>query len=46
MITKKLIDCGAEINAKDSNGETALNFATKCGFPDIAKYIEEKGGAK
>ena len=34
---------GADINAKDIKGNTALMWATKCGNTDIAESLKEAG---
>jgi ankyrin repeat protein len=43
-IVKVLLDAGADVNAKDRNGETALDWALKYGNPEIDKMLEAAGG--
>jgi ankyrin repeat protein len=40
---KALIDKGANINAKDKNGRTALMWASEKGYTEIVKLLREKG---
>ena len=42
-IVKLLIEKGAEINAKDKSGWTALMLAARGGYPEIVKMLIEKG---
>lgn len=41
-----LIDYGAEVNDRDSDGDTALDYALAEGNSDIADYIQSRGGKK
>jgi ankyrin repeat protein len=40
----RLLAAGADINARDNNGETPLTFATKAGNNQVAKVLREHGG--
>jgi ankyrin repeat protein len=40
----RLLAAGADINARDNNGETPLTFATKSGNNQVAKVLRERGG--
>lgn len=42
-ILKTLVDAGADINAKDKNGQTALFYAAKQGNKEIVTYLLEHG---
>lgn len=44
-LTFKLLNEGASINAKDSNGETALNIAFRLGWVDIANLLLERSAS-
>jgi ankyrin repeat protein len=41
---KALLDAGAAVNAKDQNGETALDWALKYGNPEVSQILEAAGG--
>jgi ankyrin repeat protein len=38
-----IIDAGADINAKDTSGKTALNHALEWGNTENADYLRDKG---
>jgi ankyrin repeat protein len=40
----RLLAAGADINARDNNGETPLTFATKARNNQVAKVLRERGG--
>jgi ankyrin repeat protein len=40
-IVKRLIEAGGQIGAADSNGDTPLHYAARCGFPLVTKYLVE-----
>ncbi|MCP5514381.1 MAG: ankyrin repeat domain-containing protein [Spirochaetales bacterium] len=42
-IARLLYFAGADINAEDKSGRTALHIASKYGYPDIVKFLVEKG---
>ena len=42
-IVKLLIENGADVNAKNEDGETALHLANRKGYLDIVKYLIAKG---
>jgi ankyrin repeat protein len=42
-IIKILLDAGAEVNAKDKGGYTALVWATENGHADIAGLLKQFG---
>ncbi len=42
-VIKKLVEQGAHINDADTNGDTALHYASKCGFPLVVKFLLEAG---
>lgn len=46
LVLKSALEKGADINAKDKNGWTALMWALKNGHKDIAEFLREKGAAK
>ncbi len=41
---KALLAAGADVNLKDQNGETALDWARKYGNPDVEKVLVAAGG--
>jgi len=41
-----LLAAGAEVNAKDNDGVTALMWAARNGYPEIVKFLLEKGAEK
>jgi serine/threonine-protein phosphatase 6 regulatory ankyrin repeat subunit B len=42
-IIEKLIDKGADINAKDGDGKTAMQKAIEYGHNDIVDFLKAKG---
>jgi|TARA_R110000744_G_scaffold76958_2_gene152200 ankyrin repeat protein len=46
QIVKEFIENGADVNAKDILGRTALYLASYCGNLEIVKYLESKGAVK
>src|SRR5262249_39491302 len=42
-VVKLLLDKGAEVNAKTTVGETALDWAKKFGYPDVLKTLAGAG---
>ncbi|MHB1459630.1 MAG: ankyrin repeat domain-containing protein [Armatimonadota bacterium] len=42
-IVKLLIARGADVNAKDKEGRTALSLAVRNNMPEIAKILKEAG---
>ncbi|MNE97822.1 Ankyrin repeats (3 copies) [compost metagenome] len=42
-LVKYLVDNGAVVNAKDRWGHTPYSEAIRCGYPDIAEYLEIHG---
>jgi ankyrin repeat protein len=42
-MVKALIDKGADVNAKDKDGQTALMLAAGGGYTEIVKALIEKG---
>lgn len=40
----RLLAAGADINARDNNGETPLTFATKARNNQVAKVLWDRGG--
>lgn len=43
LVLKTAIDKGADINAKDKNGWTALMWASKNGHSEVVEFLKEKG---
>lgn len=41
---RRLLEKGAEVNARDNRGQTALYYATKCNISKIIKAIVQFGG--
>ena len=41
---RALLDLGADVNARNSTGDTALRVAASDGTPDVAKLLLEAGG--
>ena len=46
QIVKEFIENGADVNAKDILGRTALYLASYFGNLEIVKYLESKGAVK
>jgi ankyrin repeat protein len=44
-IAQLLLDCGAEIDAADHRGETALHEAAKCGNKAVVRILVKRGAA-
>lgn len=42
-MVKSLVDYGADVNAKDKYGQTALMIASKVPHPEIVKFLKSKG---
>jgi len=42
-VARILIDAGANVNARDSHGETALMRAAQMGYAETAKLLIESG---
>jgi len=42
-IVKQLLEAGADINARDNNGDPAINWAAYYGFTDMVKYLVKHG---
>ncbi len=42
-IATLLLDAGAEIDARDTNGDPAINWAAYYGFTDMTMYLAERG---
>jgi ankyrin repeat protein len=42
-VVKLLLDKGANIEAKDNSGKTALALATSMSHSDVVKLLREKG---
>lgn len=45
LVLKAALDKGADINAKDKNGWTALMWASKNGHSEIVNFLKEKGAS-
>lgn len=43
QILSKLIESGANINQKDSDGQTALHYAACNGYAEVVQYLLENG---
>ena len=46
LVLKTALEKGADINAKDSTGMTALMYAIKRGNEEIVNFLKEKGAEK
>jgi truncated hemoglobin YjbI/ankyrin repeat protein len=42
-VAQALLDCGAELEARDKLGETALHRAVKCGKEEMAAFLLSRG---
>jgi ankyrin repeat protein len=40
---KELLDCGANVHARDKNGWTAWLWAFSAGHADVVKLLEARG---
>lgn len=43
MVTVALLDCGAEIEARDTLGDTALRRSVNCNHPQVATLLVSRG---
>lgn len=43
LVAEALLDCGAEIEARDKLGETALHRAVKCGKEEMVGFLLSRG---
>ena len=41
-----MIETGADVNAKDNDGDTALIIATDCDFDDVAELLKAAGARR
>jgi hypothetical protein len=39
-----LLDCGADVNARDGGGDTPLRVADPDAYPELAQLLEDAGG--
>ena len=44
-VVKKLVESGANINAADSAGDTALHYASRCNFPLVVRVLIDSGAS-
>ena len=44
--SRRLIEAGADVNAKDNDGDTALIIATDCDFDDVAELLKAAGARR
>jgi ankyrin repeat protein len=42
-VVKMLLEAGADVNAKDTEGNTALSLATARGHQEVVKLLKSKG---
>jgi hypothetical protein len=45
-IVRALLSAGADVNARDSNGESALDWAEKFGYPSILAELKQAGAER
>lgn len=45
-VVRLLLDAGADVNAEDQNGSTALMLAAEEGHEDIVRILTEAGAQK
>ena len=45
-MVRLLLDNGADINAQNNNGDTALSFAKKGGLPNVIDFLKAAGATE
>ena len=43
---RKLIDIGADLGSSDSDGNTPLHYASRCGFGTVVSFLVNAGADK